>query len=468
MKEEKDLDFSYILSTVGKWFLLILLFVILGLGGALFYNYGATIIYESKTTLYVQPQVTSSEVDYEGILTNQRMVKTYTQIIKSRKIINKVKEQMNLSLTYKEIYNMLTVTSLDDTEIISITVKMDDKNLAKDTANKVGEVFIEEIKQTMEITNIKVIDEAVVGNEPVSPRVLFNCAIGLLGGLFLGLSLAFMIESMDNKIKNHEDVKKFLKIKTLGVVPHNSIDNELSDKKKVYVNPNEVNLKILNDPTSIVSESIRMIRTNLNFLDLKLINVISTVPSEGKSEVISNLAISFAMLDKKVLVVDCDLRKPKVHKNFGLPRNRGVSDLVLSRGTHHYKEAIQKYVSPDKKVGIDILSAGGKISNPSELINNKGFANLLNELKDDYDLVLIDCPPISSLTDGVLVSKLCDGTVYVIESERTDYQVISNCIEELQNNKAFILGAVLTKVNIKRQKKLYGYKYDYYYSNYKK
>lgn len=466
--EEKELDFSYILQTISKRFLLILLFMILGVGAAVFYNYGAPIIYESETTLYVQPEVKSSEVDYEGILTNQKMVKTYTQIIKSRKIINKVKEDLKLTESYKQINKMLKVTSVNDTEIITITVDNENKDLSSVIANKTAEVFIDEIKKTMEINNIKVIDEALPGNDPVSPRILFNCAIGFAGGLFIGLALAFLIESMDNKIKNHEDVKKYLKIKTLGVVPHNSIDYEVSGKKKIYVNPNEVNLKIVNDPTSVVSESIRMIRTNLNFSDLKLINVTSTVPSEGKSEVISNLALSFAMLDKKVLVVDCDLRKPKVHKNFGLTRKRGVSDLVLAKGKHHFKEAIQTYEDPSKKVSIDILTAGSKISNPSELINNKGFAELLKDLKENYDLVLVDCPPISSLTDGVLVSKLCDGTVYVIESERTDHQVIESCIEELKNNKAFVLGAILTKVNIKRQKKLYGYKYDYYYSNYNK
>ena len=466
--EEKELDVSYILQTIWKRFLLIFLFIILGLGAAVFYNYGAPIIYESNTSLYVQPEVKASEVDYEGILTNQKMVKTYTEIIRSRRIINKVIKSLNLHLTYKKVNKMLSVTSVNDTEIITIYVQNENKQLAKDIANKIAEVFIEEIKETMEINNIKIIDKAIEGKEPVSPRIILNCLIGCAGGLFVGLALAFLIESMDNKIKNHEDIKKYLKIKTLGVVPHNSIDNEMKGKKKVYVSPNEVNLKIINDPTSVVSESIRMIRTNLNFLDTKLINVTSTLPSEGKSEVISNLALSFALLDKKVLVVDCDLRKPKVHRNFGLTRKRGVSDLVLAKGTHKYTEAVQTYTDPSKKVSIDILTAGSKISNPSELINNQGFANLLKELREDYDLVLVDCPPISSLTDGVLVSKLCDGTVYVIESDRTDRSVIETCIEELNNNKAFILGAVLTKVNVKHQKKLYGYKYDYYYSNYNK
>lgn len=462
--EERELDFLDIFGIIRRWFLLILLFVILGGALAVFYNYSAPIKYQSATTLYVQPQVNSNEVDYQGILTNQRMVKTYAQIIKSRNIVNKVIKELKLDMTYEEVLAGLTVTSQDDTQMISITIKNADKELAKDMANLFAVTFIEEIKETMDITNIKVIDEAIVNPNPVEPREMLNCMIGVAGGLAIGLVLAMILSFSDNKIKTHEDVKKILKIKTLGVIPHYSIDNDIPDKKKVYVKPNEVNIKLLNDPTSIVSESIRMVRTNLNFMDLKLINVTSTVPSEGKSDVIANLATSFAMLDKKVLIMDCDLRKPKVHRNFGLLRKRGVSDIVLSKGRLHYSEVIQTFEQNDVK--IDILTAGSKISNPSELINNKGFAELLKQLKEDYDLVLIDCPPISSLTDGVLVSKLTDGTVYVIESDRTNYQVISSCIEQLQANRAYILGAVLTKVNVKREKKLYGYKYDYYYSGY--
>lgn len=468
MKEERELDIQYILSTIGHWFLLILLFVIIGGLGATFYNYGAPIKYESETTLYVQPQVNSNEVDYQGILTNQRMVKTYAEIIKSRNVINKTITKLGINVTYEGFLKNLSVTSSTDTQMIYISMKNTNKTLARDMANTLASTFIEEIKVSMNVTNINVVDEAIENPNPVEPRIIFNYIIGIGLGFAVGLSLAFMLESMDNKIKNHEDVKKYLKIKTLGVIPHNSIDYETSNKKKVYVNPNEVNLKILNDPTSVVSESIRMLRTNLNFSDLKLINVTSTVPSEGKSEVISNLAISFAMLDKKVLIVDCDLRKPKVHKNFGLFRKAGVADIVLSKGMFPYREAIQTFKDLNHNVSIDILTAGSRVSNSSELINNQGFANLMKKLREDYDIVLLDCPPISSLTDGVLVSKLADGTVYVIESDRTDYQVIQGCLEDLKNNNVFVLGAVLTKVNIKNQKKLYGYKYDYYYSNYNK
>ena len=226
---------------------------------------------------------------------------------------------------------------------------------------------------------------------------------------------------------------------------------------------NTLNIKILSDPNSLVSESVRMIRTNLDFADLKLINVTSTMPSEGKSEFITNLASSFALLDKKVLVIDCDLRKPKVHRNFGLQRGKGLSNILLSKGDVYYKNVIQGFVS--NKVRIDVLTAGAQVSNPSELINSNAFEELLKELKEEYDLVLLDCPPVSNLTDGILVSKLVDGTVYVIESNRVDRELVSSTLDELRTNGANLLGTVLTQVDVKKEKR-YGYKYDYSYSNY--
>ncbi|MBR1377448.1 MAG: polysaccharide biosynthesis tyrosine autokinase [Bacilli bacterium] len=469
---EEELNISNLIDSIKKWFFLILLLMIIGGGIAIIYNYGAPVKYQSKSTLYVEPSVTSSVVDYQGILTNQKMVKTYAEIIKSRRIVNKVIEALNLNLTYEELLSEVSVTSETDTQIITIIIKDSNSTRAANIANTFAEILISDLAESMDITNIKVIDEAIATNIQVEPKKTLNIIIGIMGGCMVGLLFTFILESMDNKIKTHDDIKKYLKIKTLGIVPLNSIDSEIKSKKKKkkkylkITETSKANIKILTDPNSIVSESIRMIRTNLDFADLKLINVTSTMPSEGKSEFITNIAVSFAMLDKKVLVVDCDLRKPKVHRNFGKQRGTGVSDILLSKGALNYRSALQRFESND--VYVDILSAGSMVSNPSELINSTGFANLLRELRDDYDLVLLDCPPISNLTDGVLVSKLADGTVYVIESNRLDYTLVSNCIDDLQSNKAFILGAILTKVDVKKEKKIYGYKYDYYYSNYNK
>lgn len=463
---EEELNISSLLELFKKWLLLILLFTLIGLGSAIFYGYSSPIIYESTTTLYVEPQVNSSIVDYEGILTNSKMIKTYKQIIKSRKIVNKVIDNLKLDITYDKLIDMMTISAVSDTEMLSINIKSEYYQQATIIANELANVFIDQMKIDMGIENIVVIDPAIDNLTPVEPNMIKLSLLGLLAGIMFGCAFAFILETMDNKVKNHDDVKKYLKIKTIGMIPNYNVVND--QKKKINTISKNTNIKILDEPNNIASESIRMLRTNLNFMDLKVINAVSTVPSEGKTEVLTNLALSFALLEKRVILVDCDLRKPKVHKNFGLCRGIGVSDIVISKNKLNYKEAIQTYTDKKSNISIDVLAAGSKVSNPSELINSKSFSNLIQNLKEEYDLVLIDCPPISSMTDGMLVSYLSDGTIYVIESERTDYQVIKSCLEELKSNKAFILGAVLTKVNIKNQKKLYGYKYDYYYASYDK
>ena len=463
---EEELDLTSIMETIKKWILLIVLFMILGLAGAVLYNSTAILKYQSKTTLYVEPSVSSAGVDYQGILTNQKMVQTYAEIIKSRRVINKVIDNLNLNLTYEELMDELSLSSATDTQIITVAVKDSSPVRAAEIANEIAEVLISDLKENMKITNIKVIDEAIENEKAVEPRKTINMLVGITGGTMLSLLLVFLFEASDKKITTHEDVKKYLNIKTLGIIPLNSIDDKIRSKKGNYVKPmegNTLNIKILSDPNSLVSESVRMIRTNLDFADLKLINVTSTMPSEGKSEFITNLASSFALLDKKVLVIDCDLRKPKVHRNFGLQRGKGLSNILLSKGDVYYKNVIQGFVS--NKVRIDVLTAGAQVSNPSELINSKAFEELLKELKEEYDLVLLDCPPVSNLTDGILVSKLVDGTVYVIESNRVDRELVSSTLDELRTNGANLLGTVLTQVDVKKEKR-YGYKYDYYYSNY--
>jgi len=469
---EETFDLSYILGVIRKRFLLILFFIILGFWAAFAYNYVAPVKYKSATTLYVKPKVSSTgDVDYQTVLTNQKMISTYSQIMKSRKILNKVIDNLEINMTYGEVNEGLTVSAVSNTELISISMISEDPEVSFNITKEVTSVFMQEIKEMMDIDNITVIDEPVLNNVPVLPRTKMNIVIGIAGGVLVGIVLAFLIESMDTKIKNHEDVKKYLKLKTIGIVPHSDIDDEnkkyrKANKKLDLKGQEGHKLKIIYEPTSVISESIRMIRTNLNFLDLKIINVTSTLPSEGKTEVISNLAVAFALLGKKVLIIDCDLRKPKIHRKFGLPRKEGISNILLSKGEVKLEDAVTHFMVDDKGTSVDVLGPGAKVSNPSELINSKGFAELIESTRDKYDLVLIDCPPISMMADGIIVSRITDGTVYVIESDRTDYRVVSSCVEQLEANKAFMLGAVLNKVNIKDQKKLYGYKYDYYYSNY--
>lgn len=469
MEDMNEFNLSNIFIALKKHWFLLVAFIILGGCIGFLYSSGSPILYQTETTLYVEPSVNSNQVNYDTIITNQKMVKTYTQIIKSRKILSKVQKVLDLDYDFEDLDNMISVSSVNDTEIIKISVTSEYKDQAVKIANTTAVVFIDEIKKTMDITNIKVIDEAILNDVPVSPNVELNCILGVGIGLVVSLIIVFLLESSNNKIVTHEDIKKYLGIKSIGMIPHNSIDVEMNKNKNKKTKSIDDNyeLELIEDPTGVVSESVRMIRTNLNYADLKVINIVSTLPSEGKTTFLCNLALSFAMLDKKVLVIDCDLRKPRVHQKFNMSRKNGISDVLLTHGKITLGNAIQSYIDPKTNLRVDILAAGSRIANSSELLSKKSFKEMLEELKKHYDLIFMDCCPISSMTDGVLISKMADGTVYVIESDRVDYKVVKSCIDELKNNDITVLGAVLTKVNIKRQKKLYGYKYDYYYSNYK-
>lgn len=468
MEEMEEFNFSNIFISLKKHWLLLLIFIILGGCAGLFYSYGAPVLYQAETTLYVEPSINSNQVNYDTIISNQKMVKTYTEIIKSRKILSKVKKALNLNYNLKELDEMISVSSVNDTEIIKIKVISEYKDQSVKIANTTAVVFIDEVNETMDITNIKVIDEAILNDIPVSPNIKRNCIFGVLMGISVCFIIILIYGATNNKIVTHEDVKRYLGVKSIGIIPHNCIDNEIGKNKKIKKTDSVYDLELINDPTGVISESVRMIRTNLNYADLKVINVVSTLPSEGKTTFLCNLALSFAMLDKKVLVIDCDLRKPRVHQKFNMSRKNGISDVLLTHDKVTLGSAIQSYVDNKTKLRVDVLAAGSRIVNSSELLSKKSFKDMIEELKKHYDLIFMDCCPVSSMTDGILISKIADGTVYVIESDRVDYKVAKGCMDELKNNGATILGAVLTKVNVKRQKKLYGYKYDYYYSNYNK
>ena len=176
---EEELDLTSIMETIKKWILLIVLFMILGLAGAVLYNSTAILKYQSKTTLYVEPSVSSAGVDYQGILTNQKMVQTYAEIIKSRRVINKVIDNLNLNLTYEELMDELSLSSATDTQIITVAVKDSSPVRAAEIANEIAEVLISDLKENMKITNIKVIDEAIENEKAVEPRKTINMLIGI-------------------------------------------------------------------------------------------------------------------------------------------------------------------------------------------------------------------------------------------------------------------------------------------------
>lgn len=212
------------------------------------------------------------------------------------------------------------------------------------------------------------------------------------------------------------------------------------------------------DQKSHVSEAYKTIRTNIAFSNIdqniKTILVTSAQPSEGKTTTISNLAVSFAALDKKIIVIDCDLRRPSLHKQFNISNLHGLTDALI--GSKPYFQCIQK----TELENLDILTAGTIPPNPSEILSSNNMKTLVKGLSEYYDYVFLDSPPIGSVTDAAIISSYADGVILVCASNEVDKELAIISKERLQNVNAKILGVVLNKFDIDANK-YYGY---YYYS----
>lgn len=214
-------------------------------------------------------------------------------------------------------------------------------------------------------------------------------------------------------------------------------------------------LVVYNKPKSSISEAIRTLRTNLQFTfvnDIKTVLITSSIPGEGKSFISANLATAFSMVDTKVLLIDCDLRKPRQHKIFNIDKEKGLSSLLLD-DTKKYK----KYIVKTDIENLSVLPAGIIPPNPSELLGSEKAHELLELLKDDYDLIILDCPPLNAVTDALILTKLADEVVLVSAYKKTPMDLLEKSKKMLENTSSKIAGIVVNKLEDKNDH--YYYKY---------
>ena len=222
-----------------------------------------------------------------------------------------------------------------------------------------------------------------------------------------------------------------------------------------------LNLVTQNDPKNPAAEAYRVIRTSVQFAqagkELKTIAITSCTPNEGKSTTIANLAIVLTQAGKSVLIMDCDMRNPTVHKNFNLSNKVGLSSCI-SMGT-----AVADAVQETGIEGLDALTAGVIPPNPSELLGSERMQNILQRAKEEYDYVLIDTPPVLPVTDSLVLGRMVDGLILVIDSGEIKVEMAREVKNQLMHSGANILGVVLNKVRSEHHG--YGYGYYYYYGH---
>jgi tyrosine-protein kinase Etk/Wzc len=347
------------------------------------------------------------------------------------------------------------------------------RKVYEDTYNILLEkVELAKIRRAAETGGLTVIDAVFYPDTPVPRNEAAYYIVGLVVSLILGLGFVFLREFLDTTIKSNDEIENNYDIPIIGTIPHIDFSKkkELQIKRKSSVSSNkEVTTsypkELINfyKDESIVAESYRSLRTNLFFTSpdnpLRTLAVTSSGPHEGKSLTASNLGLACAQMGKRTLLVDSDLRRPVIHHLFQHPRENGFTDLFIGKDIKEIK----------KNTGLknlDLITAGRFTPSPSELLASKKMEKLVEEMKEQYDLIVFDTPPVMAVTDAPLLSTKVDGIVMIIKSYSTDKNVLERAINSLQNVNSHITGFVLNDIDLTHRYASYGY-YKYYYHYYR-
>jgi len=352
-------------------------------------------------------------------------------------------------------------------ETLSLNAKAIDYSVLKreaETSKDMYDLLVKRFKETsltedIRTGNIRVIDPAEIPGAPVKPKKAQNILLAIFVGLSMGVGLAFFLEWLDNTIKTSEEVTSLLKIPFLGPVPAIFTDKD-TDADSELRDPTE-DLIALRSPKATASESYRGIRTSIMFsaadISPQIILVCSAGAKEGKTITAANIAVTMAQAGSKVLLIDCDMRRPKLHRLFNVPRDRGLSNVLVGDST------LADTIIHSSVPNIDILPCGPIPPNPSELIGSHHMQALIDEIRKSYERIIIDSPPLAAVTDAVILSSIVDGVIFVIRYGQIHRETIKNGIAQLHSVNARILGAVMNDV----QTGQYGYYYyQYYYYQY--
>jgi capsular exopolysaccharide synthesis family protein len=427
---------------------------VLGVGIAGLVTYLSPKQYTAETQSFVaisNAGQSSSDI-LSGATFAQQRVKSYTQIVDSPEVLQPVISELGLDTTVTDLARNVSASSPADTVLIIVEAKDGSAQKAADIANAVAKQLgsaVEALETpdgaTASPVKVTLTNSAGAPPSPSSPRPLLNLVLGLLVGLALGLAYAFMRESLDTTIKSVDDVTRIMGQAPLGAVPY---DARAKDQPLIAL-----------DQKAVRSEAFRSARTNLAFADVdrppQVVVVTSAMASEGKTTSACNLAITMAQSGQRVVLVECDLRRPRVAAYLEISGAVGLTNVLT--GQVSLDEGLVLW----NRGQLAVLTSGPLPPNPSELLGSRQMAALLDQLRTRFDAVVIDAPPLLPVTDGAVIAHAADGAVMVVRHGKTTCEQLERAKEVLDQAGAHLLGAVVNFVPVSR-KPYKGDGYGYY------
>ncbi len=303
-------------------------------------------------------------------------------------------------------------------------------------------------------TNAQIVDRATMPNAPVKPNRILNILVAIIVGTFGGIFLAFFVEYIDDTIKNPDDIENVLGLPFLGFVPATS-----NVEGPIFM---------FSGRLAAVAESFRTIRTSILLSTAdeqkqKVILVTSTIPNEGKTTIAANLAVAMAQMGERVLLIDTDMRRHNLHRVFTVDNLIGISDMIVD---HENTEAALRSLS--QIPNLSVITGGTLAPNPSELLGSHSMKVLLDRLRDRFDRIILDSPPLMAFSDALVLSRLADGVVFVVWGNTTSRNHIRTSTQAIKNASGNVIGVVLNNVDMSSRSYSYYHPYYHYYYGEKK
>ena len=430
-------------------------------------TFTTTPLYESQAQIFVSTP--ASTLDISALATgssfSQQRVKSYAQIINSPKTLEPVIQRLDLKMDAKTLSSMVTASAPLDTVLISLTITDTNPQRAAKIANAVADQFgitvgdLElhgiGIDSPVKVSTVK---DAIPADSPASPKKVINLALGLLLGFGLGIGIASLRKLLDNTVKNEDDLLGTPLLAAIGF-------DEIADEKPLVTQIGRYAAR---------TEAFRTLRTNLQFLNPdahpQVIVMTSALPNEGKTTSSINLALSLAQAGAKVILVEADLRRPKVPLYLEMSSmSEGLSDLI-SGPKKLTPQGIKALLHPYESTGLKVLLSGMIPPNPSELLSSKKFEELIDMLRKQFEYVIIDCPPLLPVTDAAIVSAKADGCVLIVHAGATKKPHFIGSRDAIKAVGSNILGVIINKIPESSLEYEYGYRYGYpryYGANYR-
>lgn len=425
---------------------------------AVAYSVIQTPLYQASTRLFVSTVAGESMSDlYSGNRLSQDRVLSYTQLITGVTLAQRTIDRLALDMSADELKENITAKSKPNTVLIEVSVLDASPVRARDIANGLSDEFVAMARELETPTpgekpdaRVVVEQRATVPVEPVVPKRSRNLALGAALGLVLGVGLALIRDRLDNSVKDRETLEEIGGVGVVGAIP---FDKDRQSAATIAFDKN-------NSPTA---EAFRKLRTNLRFLSVdsppRLIVVTSSVPNEGKTVTAINVALALAEADHNVLLIDGDMRRPSVSRNLDMVNAVGFSTVLSSAAP------LDDVLQASKFPRLTVLAAGAIPPNPSELLGSLAAKNLLAEVRERFDYVIIDTPPLLAVTDGAILAAEADGALLLVHTGSTKRDQLAHSVEILRDVGASLLGSVLTMVPT-RGSGAYSYNYSYYGKSY--